>query len=303
VVIMPELKTVPLAAIRVPDVRVSSVLDEEQKALMASTIAQVGVVQDPVVREIAPGEYELVAGKSRVEQLAAQGLREITVKVIQVDEKTGLIMNLIENVARGTYEYISVAQSIRKLRSLGATDEELEKIFPWSRRWINFVEQLQDLPDDVIQALRSKKLTPTHVQLALNLPTPYEVHDGLKTAINLAWDTSTFKTYVQNRVAQIEAARQKAAASGGEVEIPPAEPVQLVQYQQCLLCGFKKPRNQITTQIVCEPCADMVRYITSQLGPAEDAIKTIYAALQAYYGKQQPRVGFEPTAKAEPAQP
>jgi len=300
---MPELKTVPLDKIRVPDIRVSSVLDEEQKALMASTIAQVGVVQDPVVREISPGEYELVAGKSRVEQLAAQGLREITVKVIQADEKTGLIMNLIENVARGTYEYISVAQSIRKLRSLGATDEELEKIFPWSRRWINFVEQLQDLPDDVQEALRTKKLTPTHVQIALNLPTPYEVHDGLKTAINLDWDTSTFKTYVQNRVEQIEAARQKAAASGGEVDIPPAEPVQLVQYQQCLLCGFKKPRGQITTQIVCEPCADLVRYITSQLGPAEDAIHTIGAALQAYFGQRQVGNQVSKLPTGAPAQP
>jgi len=225
------------------------------------------------------------------------------VKVIMADEKLGLIMNIIENVARGSYEYVSVARSIRRLKTLGASEEELERIFPWSRRWIQFIEQLQDLPDDVVQAIAEKKLTPTHVQLALNLPTPYEVHDGLKTAVNLGWDTGTFKTYVQNRVEQIERARREAASKGQEPEIPPADAVQLVQYQQCLLCGFKKPRKQITTQIVCEPCADLVRYITSQLGPAEDAIKTIYAALQAYYGRPQPRVGFEPTAKAGSVQP
>jgi len=298
---VPELKTVPLEKIRVPDVRVSSVLDEEQKALMASTISQVGVIQDPVVRALPDGSYELVTGKSRILELAAQGNTEITVKVIEADEKLGLIMNIVENVARGSYEYISIAQSIRKLKQLGATDEELEKIFPWSRRWIQFIEELQDLPDDVISAIRSKRLTPTHVQLALNLPTPYEIHDGLRTAINLEWDTGTFKTYVQNRVDQIARAREAAAAQGVEPEIPQANPQQLVQYQQCLLCGYKKPREQITTQLVCEGCKDLIGYVTSQLGPAEDAIQTLYAALSIYFGKPQPVFTSKSQATAEPS--
>lgn len=57
-----ELKVVPLEKVRIPDVRVSSVLDPEQRALLASTIREIGVVQDIVVRMIGPEEYELVAG-------------------------------------------------------------------------------------------------------------------------------------------------------------------------------------------------------------------------------------------------
>jgi len=63
---MPELKTVPLEKIRIPDIRVSSVLDPEQKALLASTIREVGVVQDIIVRDLGQGEFELVAGKGGV---------------------------------------------------------------------------------------------------------------------------------------------------------------------------------------------------------------------------------------------
>lgn len=59
---MPELKTVSLDKIKIPEVRVSSILDEEQQALMRSTIQEIGVVQDIVVRRVAEGEYELVAG-------------------------------------------------------------------------------------------------------------------------------------------------------------------------------------------------------------------------------------------------
>jgi len=289
---MAELKVVELDKIRIPEVRVSSVLDEEQKALMASTIKEVGVIQDVVVRDIGDGNYELIAGKSRLEELKNQGYVETQVKVIPADEKLGLVMNIIENIARGQFEYISIAQSIRKLKELGAKDEELERIFPWSRRWIQFIEELQDLPEDVVEAIRSKRLTPTHVQLALNLPTPYEVHDGLRTAINLEWDTGTFKTYVQNRVEQISRVREEAAAKGVEPEIPVAKPAELIQYQQCLLCGYKKPREQITTQLVCEGCKELIGYVTGQLGPAEDAIQTVYKALQIYFGKPQP--GFEP---------
>jgi len=63
---MPELKVVRLNKIRIPEVRVSSILDEEQKALLASTIREVGVVQDIVVRDLGQGEFELVAGKGGI---------------------------------------------------------------------------------------------------------------------------------------------------------------------------------------------------------------------------------------------
>lgn len=59
---LPELKEIPIAKISIPDVRVSSILNDEQKAFMASTVKQIGVVQDIVVRTTGIDQYELVAG-------------------------------------------------------------------------------------------------------------------------------------------------------------------------------------------------------------------------------------------------
>lgn len=291
---MNELRTVGIDRIRIPDVRVNSILDEEQRALLASTVQQIGVVQDIVVRSVGVNEYELVAGKSRLEALKAQGLTETQVKVIDANEKLGLIMNIVENVARGSYDYISIAQAVRKLRQLGTLSEELEKIFPWRKRWIEFLEGLQDLPDDVVQAIQEGKVTPTHVQIALNLPTPIEIHDGLRTVVNLGWDTATFKIFVQNRVDQISRAREEASAKGQEPEIPAALPDELIRYKQCLVCGYKKPAETVTIQLICEPCIQLTKYITDQLGPAENAIQTVYQALQIYFGSR-------PTAQSAPA--
>ena len=97
----------------------------------------------------------------------------------------------------------------------------------------------------------------------------------------------TFRTFVQNRVEQLERAKREAEAKGVEPEIPPAVPDQLIKYIQCLVCGYKKPKEKVTMQHVCEDCRNLVKYITDQLGPAEDAVHTVYAALQAYFGQAQ----------------
>ena len=281
---MAILRKVSIDTIRIPEVRVSSILNEEQRALMASTIKEIGVIQDPVVRPYHSGGYELISGRSRIQELANQGATDVQVKVIEADEKTGLVMNIVENIARGSYDYVSISRSIKRLRALGASMEELERVFPWKRRWIEFLEGLNDLPEDVVEAISTRKITPTHVQLALNLPSPHEVHSGLRTAITHGWNTGVFKTFVENRVEQVARARQEASAKGVTPVIPEVNPQQLIQYKQCLLCGFTKPSEQVLVQMVCDDCKNIANYVTANLGSDEDAIQTLYAALQAYYG-------------------
>jgi ParB family chromosome partitioning protein len=284
---MPEIKVVPISSIKVPDVRVSSVRTEEQRALMAQTIKAVGVIQEPVVRSLPEGGYELIAGKGRIEELQAQGFTEVSVKILDTDPKTALLMNVAENVARGGYDYVSVSKAIRKLRELGSTDEELTKAFPWSARWITFVEGLQDLPEDVQEGIRTSKLTPTHIQESLKLPTAFEAHESLRTVMRLDWDTSTFRLFVTNRLEQIARAKEEAQAKGKAPEIPVANPEALVQYGQCLLCGHTVPREKLSTQIACEGCRTLLRYITDQLGEPEKAMQTVYKVLELYSGVQQ----------------
>ena len=274
-----------------------SVLDEDQRALLAATVKAVGVIQDPVVRVLPDGNFELIAGRSRISELAAQGATSVQVKVIEADEKLALVMNIVENVARGSYDYISISQAIRKLRAMGSTTEELEKVFPWRKRWIEFLEGIQDLPADVIEAVRTRKLTPTHVQLALELPTPYEFHDGLKTAASLGWDTGTFRVFVRNRVDQIAWAKKNAEALGQDPIIPAALPQDLVNYTQCLVCGYKKPREKVMVSQVCEECKEIAGYVTSNLGSEPGVMHTLCAALQQYFGDHPQQTPSPPQPK------
>ena len=281
----------PIDAIKIPEVRASSKLTPEQLAFFKATVEAVGVVQDPVVRSVSPGVYELVAGKTRLEELRARGETEISVKLIDADERTATFMHLAENVARGSVDPVSVAKVMAKLRAGGTSIGDLARVLGKSETWVRRTLALLDLPEEYQQAIKDAKLTPTHVYLACKMPTPYEVDDALRTALTHGWNTSIFETFVNNRIAQLEAAKQAAAEKGVEYAPPPVEPEKLISYKQCLLCGYRVPADQIQVQLVCDGCQELAAYITSQLGPWEKCRDVVFSALQLYFG-QRPGPGI-----------
>ena len=287
---------IPIDLIDIPDVRVNSILDEEQKQWLEATIKSMGVIQDPVVRKKPDGRYELIAGKSRIQKLKELGVEKVRCKVLEVDDLTALKMNVIENVARGGWDYISLAKAIKKMMDLGASMDEICKTFGRSPTWVRRTLVLLELPEEIQEAIRQGKITPTHVYIAGRLPTPYEVHDALLTAIRLGWSTSVLETYVENRLYEIEQAKRQAQITGGPVEIPRAEPEKLIQYKMCTVCGYRYPSEKVTVQLVCEDDLNLVKYIRDILGPDVDIMQTIYQALQLYFSQRRPQPPMQQAA-------
>ena len=280
---MAEMKTIPLDHLIIPEVRASSRLTPEQAEFFHATVEEFGIIQDPVVRALPDGFYELVAGRTRILELAEGGAREAQVKVIEADEDTALFMHLAENVARGSVDPVSVAKVIDKLLDMDIPVAEVARKLGRSETWVRRTHQLLQLPETYQDAVADSRLTPTHIQIALQMPTPHEVDQALQTAIRLGWNTSTLKTYVENRRAQIKAARIAAQDTGVPAAVPAPDPERLIQYKMCLLCGYQVPANQIQVQLVCDHCANLVKYITSQCGAPEEAMETVYRALLAFH--------------------
>ena len=296
---MAEMKIIPLDHLRIPEVRASSRLTPEQAEFFHATVEEFGIIQDPVVRALDDGFYELVAGRTRILELAEGGAREAQVKVIDADEDTALFMHLAENVARGSVDPVSVAKVINKLLDMDIPVAEVARKLGRSETWVRRTHQLLQLPDAYQAAVADGQLTPTHIQIALAMPTPYEVDQALQTAVRLGWNTSILKTYVENRRAQIEAARIAAQDSGVPAAVPAPDPERLIQYKMCLLCGYQVPSEQIQVQLVCDHCATLVKYITSQVGPPEGALEKVYAALVAFYKAPVPTVPGPPPTPGE----
>lgn len=282
---MGKMESISIDSIVIPEVRASSKFTPEQLEFFQATVKELGVVNPITIRPLLEGGYELVAGKTRLLEAQNQGATMIDAIVLEVDNKKALLMHLAENVARGSVDTISVAKVIRKLQEEGSDIPEISRILGKSETWVRRTLQLLELPEEYQDNIKDGKLTPTHVYLAAKLPTTYEMDEALKTAVRLEWNTPILQTYVENRVVQLERAREEAQKSGVPETPPPPVPQELVSYRQCLVCGYKKPKDQVTLQQVCDPCIKMVQYICGQLGPPEEAEKTIFHALRGYFSR------------------
>jgi len=277
---------VPVDKIRIPDVRASSRFTPEQREFFEASVREFGVLQDPVVRDLGDGTYELIAGKSRLTELKNLGHTDVEVKIITVDPKTALFLHLAENVGRGTVDPISAAQVMKQLQDQGVTISDVAAKLGKSESYVRRHLALLELPNQYQELIADGTLTPGHIFEALELPTPDEVASALNTAVHLDWSVAVLKTYVQNRLAEIEDAKKRAAAQGTEPEIPAPEPLKLIQFKQCLLCGYQVPSDKIVVKLVCEDCNSLVQYIVGQLGPPGTAIDVVGEALIEYFQKR-----------------
>ena len=273
---------IPVDRIRIPEKRLSAQFDEETAALFKTTVEKLGVIQDPVVRALPDGSYELIAGAHRLKELVARGQTEVEVKVVQADGKTSRMMNIMENLARGSYNPIALAEAFKTYLDEGGTTDEVSAIWNKTPETVKFYLSLLELPERYIQALKEGKLLVTHIREALRLPDINEIDAALKTALDLRWNAAVLTHYVQNRLEQYEAAERALRETGVETPPPPPNPAELVRYTTCLICGKMKATSEIHLPTTCADCYTFAKYAVSQIGSGKEGMDYLYRALTNY---------------------
>ena len=266
--------------ILVPEIRASSQLTEEQRAFFEGTVEKFGVLQDLLVRPLPDENFELIAGKTRLEELKKRGVTEVDVKIIEANAKDALLMHLAENYARGSVEPISTAQVIQKALDEGSTVDDIAKIFNHKPEWVKFMVGLLKLPEHYQKSLQEDRIKVTHVREAMRLPDLQEADAALTAAVTHGWNTSVMHHYVNNRLLECEAAAKLSVEEGVTVPPPPPEPERLVRYGQCLVCGLMVPREEIHLPAACTGCYNLAKYVVSQCGTGEEGMQRIYKALE-----------------------
>ena len=121
------------------------------------------MLQPVLVRPVAGGTYELVAGERRWRAAPAAGLEQIPAIVQQRDDAQTLEAALIENMAREDLNPVEEARAVAALvEELGLTREEVGRRVGRSRVAVSNLLRLLDLPDDVLALLESGALTEGH---------------------------------------------------------------------------------------------------------------------------------------------
>lgn len=144
--------------------------DNESLAQLADSISAHGVLQPLIVREAENGFYEIIAGERRWRASKLAGLDEVPVIVVEADELKAAQLALIENIQREDLNPIEEAMAYAELiRTYGMKQEDAARQLGKSRSAVANAVRLLDLPDDVLELIKSGKLSAGHGRTLLGL--------------------------------------------------------------------------------------------------------------------------------------
>ena len=156
-------REVPVALIRPNPDQPRRRLDPESIAALAESISEAGLIQPVVVRPLADGRYELIAGERRWRAAREAGLASIPALLRDDDDAGRLQTALIENVAREDLNPVDEARACAALvDDLGLSKEELARRLGRTRPAISNLIRLLDLPEDVLALLSEGALSEGH---------------------------------------------------------------------------------------------------------------------------------------------
>lgn len=147
-----------------------TVFDEDALRELTASIKEVGLLQPPVVREIAFGRYELIMGERRYRAAKAAGLKSIPVIIRQTSDNDLLRDALIENIHRSQLNALEEAAAYTELlNDFNCTHEELAQKLGKSRPHISNTIRLLNLPATVQRKVAAGVLSAGHARALLGL--------------------------------------------------------------------------------------------------------------------------------------
>src|SRR6059058_2011225 len=157
------LREIPTELIRPNPTQPRREFDDETLLALAESVKARGILQPVVVRPLAGGQYELVAGERRLRAAVIAGLRQVPAIVRETDESERLELALIENMARQDLNAIEEARACATLvEDLGLTKEEVGRRVGRSRVAVSNLIRTLELPDEALAMIESGELSGGH---------------------------------------------------------------------------------------------------------------------------------------------
>jgi ParB family transcriptional regulator, chromosome partitioning protein len=195
-----------------------SVFEEEPLQELAASIRSVGVLQPLVVRPLAEGRYELIAGERRLRAAKLAGLTEVPIIVRSAGHQTSLEMALIENLQREDIGPMECARAYRKLMDeFSMTQEQVAERVGKSRTAIANTVRLLRLPKRVQEGLESGEISEGHGRALLSIE-----DEALQLALYDQIVKRGLTVRDVERLVQARQAEQKPATS--KPATPPLDP-------------------------------------------------------------------------------
>lgn len=183
-----DLRQLPLDLIGASPQQPRRQFDEESLIALGESIKARGVIQPVLVRPVAGGRYELVAGERRWRAAEIAELETIPAIVRQHDDAASLEVAVIENMAREDLNPVDEARACAGLvEELGLTREEVGLRVGRSRVAVSNLIRLLDLPDEALELLERRELSEGHGRALLLVPDNAIRRNLARQAVTQGW--------------------------------------------------------------------------------------------------------------------
>ena len=163
-----EFTYLPLEAIKPAPNQPRQEIDKKELEGLTQSIKEKGFIQPIVVRKIAGGGYEVVAGERRYQAAKSLGLKEIPTIVKDLNEKDAFILAIVENLQRQDLNPIEEAQALRRLmEEFEFSLEEVARFVGKDKTTVVNSLRLLKLPENIQQALKDGIITRTQARTIL----------------------------------------------------------------------------------------------------------------------------------------
>lgn len=142
--------------------------DEKSLSELAESIEQHGVLQPLVVRPLANGSYQLVAGERRWRAARIAGLTEVPVVIKELTDEEVIEIAMIENLQREDLNPLEEALGYRYMMDeLNITQEQAAEKVGKSRPAVANALRLLKLPNEIQDMVKNNLISPGHARALL----------------------------------------------------------------------------------------------------------------------------------------
>ena len=145
--------------------------DETALSELAESISAHGVLQPLLVRPMAGGTYQIVAGERRWRAARLAGLTEVPALIRDISDAEVDQLALIENLQREDLNAVETAEGYRRLMDkYGMTQEQLSEAVGKSRPAIANTLRILSLPKEILPMVVDGSISAGHAKAILSAP-------------------------------------------------------------------------------------------------------------------------------------
>ena len=197
--------------------------DQVSLAELAESIRQNGVISPIAVRRSENG-YQIVAGERRWRACRLAGLDQIPALIVEADDQLAFEMAMIENLQREDLNPMEEAEGYRELMErFGATQESIAERVGKSRPAVANALRLLTLPEQLVDLVRSGKLSQGHARTLLGLSDRQTMVEAAQMVLNQGLSVRQTEKLVKKLEQLAKGGQKPAAANSNQIYLEELE--------------------------------------------------------------------------------